>query len=278
MVPVGASPAQFGAPDAIDDVDVVRALLAAAEDWLRARGAERVSGPFSPSINSECGLLVEGHQATPMFLMPWHPAYLGRHLDALGYEKARDLISYRWGVADKKLDEKPRFSLRKEWNERLKVRTIDMSRLKTQETPIMIELFNDAWRGNWAGWSVGPGQAAPEAAALETVCQSANVADAGFRLTIAPILQSAVLEQETIAGPRKIADMSCHLLPVKRFPDAINNYLFCRDNRAVDGGLIARVYSGGIAGLHYASIRNFAVLRGESFEREVQFGRLNCGR
>ncbi len=149
MVPVGASPAQFGALDAIDDVDVVRALLAAAEDWLRARGAERVSGPFSPSINSECGLLVEGHQATPMFLMPWHPAYLGRHLDALGYEKARDLISYRWGVADKKLDEKPRFSLRKEWNERLKVRTIDMSRLKTQETPIMTELFNDAWRGNW---------------------------------------------------------------------------------------------------------------------------------
>ena len=147
--PVGASPAQFGALDAIDDIDVVRALLAAAEDWLRARGAERVSGPFSPSINSECGLLVEGHQATPMFLMPWHPAYLGRHLDALGYEKARDLISYRWGVADKKLDEKPRFSLRKEWNERLKVRTIDMSRLKTQETPIMTELFNDAWRGNW---------------------------------------------------------------------------------------------------------------------------------
>ena len=28
MVPVGASPAQFGALDAIDDVDVVRALLA----------------------------------------------------------------------------------------------------------------------------------------------------------------------------------------------------------------------------------------------------------
>ncbi len=149
VTPVGASPAQFGALDAIDDVEVVRALVAAAEDWLRARGAERVSGPFSPSINSECGLLVEGHEATPMFLMPWHPAYLGRHLEALGYAKARDLISYRWGVSDKKLDEKPRFSLRKEWNERLKVRQLDMSRLKTHETPIMTELFNDAWRGNW---------------------------------------------------------------------------------------------------------------------------------
>jgi hypothetical protein len=149
MVPVGASPAQFGALDAIDDIEVVRALVSAAEEWLRARGAERMNGPFSPSINSECGLLVEGHEATPMFLMPWHPAYLGRHLDALGYEKARDLISYRWDDSDRKPEEKPRFSLRKEWAERLKVRTLDMSRLKTHETPIMADLFNDAWSGNW---------------------------------------------------------------------------------------------------------------------------------
>lgn len=149
VIPVGASPAQFGALDAIDDFEVVRALLAAAEDWLRTRGAERISGPFSPSINSECGLLVQGHEATPMFLMPWHPAYLGRHLDALGYEKARDLISYRWDESDRKPEEKPRFALRKEWAERLKVRTLDMARLKTHETPIMTDLFNDAWSGNW---------------------------------------------------------------------------------------------------------------------------------
>jgi hypothetical protein len=149
MIPVGASPAQFGALDAIDDVEVARALLTAAEEWLRGRGAERISGPFSPSINAECGLLVEGHEATPMFLMPWHPAYLGRHLDALGYRKARDLISYRWDESDRSPEEKPRFSLRKEWAERLRVRTLDMSRLKTVETPIMTDLFNDAWSGNW---------------------------------------------------------------------------------------------------------------------------------
>jgi hypothetical protein len=149
VIPVGASPAQFGALDAVDDIEVVRALVSAAEDWLRARGASRMSGPFSPSITSECGLLVEGQQATPMFLMPWHPAYLGRHLDALGYEKARDLISYRWDESDRRPEEKPRFSLRKEWAERLRVRTLDMSRLKTQETPIMSDLFNDGWSGNW---------------------------------------------------------------------------------------------------------------------------------
>lgn len=149
VMPVGASPAQFGALDAVDDIDVTRALLTSAEDWLRARGAERLNGPFSPSINSECGLLVAGHQSMPMWQMPWHPAYLGRHLDALGYQKARDLISYRWSVSDKKVNAQLRFPPRKEWAQRLNVRQLDRSRLKTHETAIMVELFNDAWSGNW---------------------------------------------------------------------------------------------------------------------------------
>ena len=79
--------------DAIDDLDVVRALTDAAEEWLEARGAERVNGPFSPTINHECGLMVEGFTAGQMILMPWHPAYLGRHLDALGYEVVRDVAA-----------------------------------------------------------------------------------------------------------------------------------------------------------------------------------------
>ena len=37
--PVGASPAQFGCLDAVNDEAVVAALLGAAEDWLKARGA-----------------------------------------------------------------------------------------------------------------------------------------------------------------------------------------------------------------------------------------------
>ncbi|MBO0733455.1 MAG: hypothetical protein J2P49_03900, partial [Methylocapsa sp.] len=53
ITPVGASRAQFGAIDAIDDIDVTRALTEAAEKWLRAKGAERINGPFSPTINSE---------------------------------------------------------------------------------------------------------------------------------------------------------------------------------------------------------------------------------
>ena len=149
VVPVGASAAQFGSLDSIDDVDVVRALTGAAEDWLRERGATRINGPFSPTINGECGMLVEGFDATPMIFMPWHPPYLSRHLEALGFEKARDLISYRFDISDFGLDEKPRVSTRKEWRERLVLRPLKLDELKKGETALMSELFNDGWRGNW---------------------------------------------------------------------------------------------------------------------------------
>jgi hypothetical protein len=149
ITPVSASRAQFGALDAIDDIAVTRALTEAAEEWLRAGGATRVNGPFSPSINGEAGLLIEGFEARPMIFMPWNPPYLARHLDALGYVKARDLYSYRFAFENFGLGEKPRMANRREWQDRLKLRPLKLDQLKKGETALMSELFNDAWRGNW---------------------------------------------------------------------------------------------------------------------------------
>ena len=70
--PLGASRAQFGCLDAIDDDEVVAALTRAAEAWLRQHGAALVHGPFSPSVNSETGLLVQGFEAAPMVFVPWN--------------------------------------------------------------------------------------------------------------------------------------------------------------------------------------------------------------
>ncbi|PWB79386.1 MAG: hypothetical protein C3F11_20955 [Methylocystaceae bacterium] len=147
--PVGASRAQFGTLDAVDDIEVVRALTQAAESWLAERGAERINGPFSPSINGELGMLVDGFDATPMVLIPWHPPYLSRHLEALGYTKARDLISYRYDAAEHDFSNDRRIASRREWRDRLKIRQLKLHELKKGETALMTELFNDGWSGNW---------------------------------------------------------------------------------------------------------------------------------
>jgi hypothetical protein len=148
IVPVEASPAQFGSLDAIEDEGVVAALTAAAETWLTERGAKFINGPFSPSVNAECGMLVEGYDAVPMIFMPWHPPYLADLLEKQGYAKGRDLISYRYDISAVDHADNPGIMARAEWRERLKIRTLDLKNVKG-EGPLIVDIFNDAWSENW---------------------------------------------------------------------------------------------------------------------------------
>jgi hypothetical protein len=146
--PRGASRAQFGCLDAIDDDEVVGGLTRAAEDWLRSQGALKAHGPFSPSINSESGLLVEGFEEIPMIAVPWHPPYLGGLLQRQGYVKAKDLLSYRYDANEKDQLAEPGIMARPEWRNRLKIRAVDIKDLKG-EAKTIVDIFNDAWCENW---------------------------------------------------------------------------------------------------------------------------------
>jgi hypothetical protein len=146
--PVGASRMQFGSLDAIEDVAVLDALLGTAEAWLAERGAGTIHGPFSPSVNSECGMLVEGFTAMPMIFMPWNPPYLPAMIESRGYRKARDLISYRYDVTPTDRVDEPGILARPEWRDRLKIRNIDLKSIKA-EGALIVDIFNDAWSENW---------------------------------------------------------------------------------------------------------------------------------
>lgn len=146
--PVGASKAQFGALDAIDDPAVLAALTQAAEKWLRDRGATTIYGPFTPSIWGEVGVLVDGFDAAPMVSVPWNPPTLGPALEKLGYVKARDLMSYRYDAGERDRQAGPGIAARPEWRDRLKIRMIDLKKLGDEAT-IILDIFNDAWSENW---------------------------------------------------------------------------------------------------------------------------------
>ena len=87
----------FGFLEAVDDAEVFAALIRTAEDWLRSEGMTRAIGPVSFSLWDQPGLLVDGFDTPPSVMMGHHLPYYEKHIAAAGYQKAEDLIAYRYG-------------------------------------------------------------------------------------------------------------------------------------------------------------------------------------
>ena len=83
----------FGAFECVEDFAVARALDAAAERWLAARGMDRIRGPIHPVAES-WGFLKEGFDTPPVFMAPYNPSFYNGFMDRLGYGKAKDLLAY----------------------------------------------------------------------------------------------------------------------------------------------------------------------------------------
>src|SRR5437899_2391770 len=86
--------AWFGFFEAGDE-PTARALLAAAEEWGRARRCTAVRGPANPSLNESAGLLVDGFDDDPCLLMPYNPPTYRAFIEGAGYRKAKDLLAWR---------------------------------------------------------------------------------------------------------------------------------------------------------------------------------------
>jgi len=84
----------FGFYESIDDQAVADALFAAAADWLKERGCETMRGPMNPSMNHTVGLLIEGFDSSPFFMMTYNPAYYERLFENVGLAKAQDLYAF----------------------------------------------------------------------------------------------------------------------------------------------------------------------------------------
>ncbi len=144
----GADVGHFGFLDADDDPEAFRALMNAAEQWLAARGMRRLLGPFNLSSNEECGLLIDGFEATPMLMMGFAPPYIERHLSALGFRKAKDLVAYDRAVSAPLPPGVRKVAAKMAASDRVVIRPLDMSRYDN-ELKSVIDIFNDAWSENW---------------------------------------------------------------------------------------------------------------------------------
>lgn len=84
----------FGFFECEDDLDAARALLAAASEWLAARGRDRIRGPVNPSLKGEFGVVVLGNDDPPAIMMAHTPARYGPLLESLGLAKVHDFHAF----------------------------------------------------------------------------------------------------------------------------------------------------------------------------------------
>ncbi len=139
----------FGFFECIDDAGVARALLEAAEAWLRARGMERVLGPMSFSTNEESGLgmLVDGFDRPPVVMTAHSPRYYPALVEAAGYVKAKDLLAY-WMDDPDPPERLVRGVARIQRQEQIHVRSLEMKDFAGEVARIKA-IYNSAWERNW---------------------------------------------------------------------------------------------------------------------------------
>ncbi|HET7709761.1 MAG TPA: N-acetyltransferase [Sphingomicrobium sp.] len=144
---MGAGTGQWGMFEALDG-DAAAALIAVAEDWLRAQDMTRALGPISLSIWDEPGLEIEGFDEPPTAMMGHHQPDYQAWIEAAGHGKAKDLITYALDIRHWDDPLINRLIAAGERNPRITIRMVDKSRFD-EEARLILNLLNDAWSHNW---------------------------------------------------------------------------------------------------------------------------------
>lgn len=138
----------FGFFDSINDQGTAHGLISEAIKYLKDSGMENMRGPFEPSTNYQCGMLVEGHDDPPQIMMTYAPKYYQTLLENEGFAKIKDLLAYKLPIDTPlppkliEISEKTKSHngitcrpfCKKDWDNEVK-------RFK--------DIYNHAWEKNW---------------------------------------------------------------------------------------------------------------------------------
>jgi hypothetical protein len=90
---------RFGWMAFIDDSEVSKALLDAAENWGNAKGMKGIHGPLGFSDLDPEGMMVQGFEHEPCITTAYNFPYFPQHLEALGFRKAAEWIQLKFDAA-----------------------------------------------------------------------------------------------------------------------------------------------------------------------------------
>jgi GNAT superfamily N-acetyltransferase len=160
----------FGFFECEQDSDTARALFEAAAGWLGERGRDRMVGPMDFTTNDECGLLIEGHEMTPIILSPWHHPYYRELVEGAGFTKAMDLLMWSLWVTEREGVDPAIWEAAKkaETEHGIHFRSMRKRDLEA-EVQRFLDVYNAAWERNWGSVPLTPEEARHYAKDLKPV-------------------------------------------------------------------------------------------------------------
>jgi len=132
----------------VDDPEAAKALFDTAASALVERGCDLMRGPYNPSINEECGLLVEGFDGPPFISMPWNPAYYEPLYLSAGLVRVRELAALLLDLSKPMPERVIRIMERMTKRSGITLRTFRLDRLD-EELEILHRLYNCTLDRNW---------------------------------------------------------------------------------------------------------------------------------
>jgi GNAT superfamily N-acetyltransferase len=136
----------FGFFESVDEPAVAEGLLHAAREWLKERGAQVIRGPVNPSLNYECGTLVDGFDSCPQIMMTYNPPYYDTLLQGAGLRKAKDMYAY-YMLTDAMAAGRVERVARKAAGD-VRIRPIRMKAF-AEDVEAVWKIYNSAWSRNW---------------------------------------------------------------------------------------------------------------------------------
>jgi hypothetical protein len=131
-----------------NDAQAATALLETARSWLRDQGCTEVRGPYNPSINEECGILMDSFDQPPFIGMTWNPPFLPDLLQQFGWSVEREMAAF---ALDLTLAEPDRVRRIREYIGRRS--SLKLRQLNLRDLPLELEkiwhLYNTTLDRNW---------------------------------------------------------------------------------------------------------------------------------
>jgi ribosomal protein S18 acetylase RimI-like enzyme len=139
----------FGFFECINDRTVAHALMDAAVNWARSKGLKTILGPLNPTTNEEGGLLVNGFDSSPVFMMTYNPPYYADLITGEGFAKAKDLLAYFFDLANTPMERFERIANKFRKREP-DIAIVPIRKRNLTECLVKVKaIYNEAWEDNW---------------------------------------------------------------------------------------------------------------------------------